>query len=971
MNYRRFHIFIFLFASSLQAFSQEFDPSFQPILKGQSFVKSIAETSDGFFLVAGSFDYLGNDESGALLKLDRQGKLAPGFNKVFTDYDIEKVKVLSSGKILIQGVFTRVNGVDVPHLARLNSNGTFDPTFVAQSPIEIGDFEIQSDERIIVSTKFYDGKKIARLNTDGTHDPTFVSPTLFLNSIFHLSIDDDDNIYLADTEQIQRLTINGTIDNTFHSGTGPASNMDGQVHKIVAVSDGKLMVGGTFTNFSGATIKGLLRLNHDGTIDKLFHGLAEYEGVSEILETKDGKILASGNFNKILAFESDGDSFQIIATSYAGLIYRLLETSSNELLLGGSFKLIQSSKQSSLALLQSQFELSTEFSPEITSAPSAGTHDIGITNDGKILLGGWDQNFHSIGNVDKRLIRINQNGVHDITFNPPLSDQSLVFGLENLPYGKILISGFLHFPDGLRYLARLNANGELDDHFNIGTGPNGIVHRIRFNGSEIFLGGNFDAFNGSPSQSFIIIDHRGNIKQTFNELPADSHISDFDLQSDGKIVVVGVFPFADGLKGMLRLNRNGTIDHTFPIPNELGNYSCITIDAEDRIYVGGSFVKKKVLFRFHSNGIVDPTFPKGELSSTNNDFGVTLLDILPTKEIVVGGKFDLYNGTNASGVIILSKDGNDFSFPTPSLSPSSSISRLKYHKGNIYIGGKLSFEDGKKVIGLGRFRLDNNHIIIPQPPAALSSNSINQDLGLSWQDKTDAEDNYEVERMDLASGEYEVITTGAANTTSIIDSTVVVSNQTNYRVRASNIKGASVYVYLKTLSSEKPAAPSGFRIKLVDANSFSLMWNDNANNEDGYLIQRSINSPDNFVNLISTQANTNNFQDTEIIQGLSYFYRVAAFNDAGFSEFTSSNSIVGTNNNVISFPNPVTSSLVVNSTALISRVQLISSMGQEILELETPIQHEVELNLSSISTGIYWLKVHTNEGSETKMIFKN
>jgi uncharacterized delta-60 repeat protein len=86
---------------------------------------------------------------------------------------------------------------------------------------------------------------------------------------------------------VARLNADGTLDTTFADGTGPSG---GTISLIVVQPDGKILVGGTFTSFSGQAATGLVRLNSDGTNDSGFH----YDGptnVTQVVPTASGDLL--------------------------------------------------------------------------------------------------------------------------------------------------------------------------------------------------------------------------------------------------------------------------------------------------------------------------------------------------------------------------------------------------------------------------------------------------------------------------------------------------------------------------------------------------------------------------------------------------------------------------------------------------------------------------------------------------------
>ncbi len=65
----------------------------------------------------------------------------------------------------------------------------------------------------------------------------------------------------------------------------------------------------------------------------------------------------------------------------------------------------------------------------------------------------------------------------------------------------------------------------------------------------------------------------------------------------------------------------------------------------------------------------------------------------------------------------------------------------------------------------------------------------------------------------------------------------------------------------------------------------TLTWSDNSDNEDGFKIERSLGGSA-FDEIAVVEANVETFSDNEVIEGLSYTYRVRAFNDFGESGYS-------------------------------------------------------------------------------------
>ena len=69
----------------------------------------------------------------------------------------------------------------------------------------------------------------------------------------------------------------------------------------------------------------------------------------------------------------------------------------------------------------------------------------------------------------------------------------------------------------------------------------------------------------------------------------------------------------------------------------------------------------------------------------------------------------------------------------------------------------------------------------------------------------------------------------------------------------------------------------------VSAVSLQITWDDNANNENGFIIERSLFDDSNFSYLDSSARNSTSYTDTDVITGEIYCYRISAYNEAGIA----------------------------------------------------------------------------------------
>ncbi len=87
-----------------------------------------------------------------------------------------------------------------------------------------------------------------------------------------------------------------------------------------------------------------------------------------------------------------------------------------------------------------------------------------------------------------------------------------------------------------------------------------------------------------------------------------------------------------------------------------------------------------------------------------------------------------------------------------------------------------------------------------------------------------------------------------------------------------------------------PAAPSNLAATLATPTSVNLSWIDNANNETGFIIERSTDGI-NFTLLTTVPANVTGYIDSTVVASTTYTYRVRATNGTGDSANSNTSSL--------------------------------------------------------------------------------
>jgi uncharacterized delta-60 repeat protein len=126
------------------------------------------------------------------------------------------IAVQSDGKVLIGGGFTEVNGIGRTNLARFNPDGTFDHDFQVDFTVlstsiclfphgVVYSITVQNDSKLLIGGNFstvngVNRHNLARLNADGTLDPSFLdglSGTDAFSYVYSLALQNDGRILLG------------------------------------------------------------------------------------------------------------------------------------------------------------------------------------------------------------------------------------------------------------------------------------------------------------------------------------------------------------------------------------------------------------------------------------------------------------------------------------------------------------------------------------------------------------------------------------------------------------------------------------------------------------------------------------------------------------------------------------------------------------------------------------------------------
>jgi len=267
-------------AAIAHALTGDLDTSFDAGSGVDNTVYAIAvQPGDGKAIIGGDFLTARNLVRNRIARVNTDGTGDPTFNPGSgANFRVSAIAIQpSDGKVLVGGSFTSFNGdVTHPYLVRLNTDGSIDSGFSNGTGVNgpVNAIAVQGDGKIVIGGSFtgINGTqrgRVARLNTDGGVDSGFADPNVGVSG--------------------------------FPIGNGPYVNA-----VTLQVADGmpcvqKVIIGGAFSTVGPTNTNRyyIARLNCDGTLDTSFTSVGQFPGftqyaINSIALQADNKILVAG-----------------------------------------------------------------------------------------------------------------------------------------------------------------------------------------------------------------------------------------------------------------------------------------------------------------------------------------------------------------------------------------------------------------------------------------------------------------------------------------------------------------------------------------------------------------------------------------------------------------------------------------------------------------------------------------------------
>ncbi len=620
--------------------------------------RKIVRVADGKFLIAGG-------SVGGIHRLNADGSFDATFQSPvsigrFQANYVADFALQPDGRVLIVGKFNEVDATTRVGIARLLPNGALDRSWVpAQFPLNsttVNALAVQADGRILLGGSFASvggqtRRGLARLNADGSLDPSLgdimpnISPSPTVNA---LALQPDGKIWVGGNffafgghNYLVRLKPDGTLDAGMPTVGLEAAGGNAAVNLLKLTEDGRLWISVFAASVRGQFVGDLFRIFTDLNGPTLgYAGLDQTPNVGASITLR-GTV--TGPFTGLL--------WRFKGSPISGATGLELPLNNVTLATSGAYDLVVTSAGGSYTSAPVNVRVRGPVVLDQEPLPAVGvisnSVSFAVSAFGQLPLGyQWLKDGNPVANATNRTLTLTNlqltaagdyavkvtggdgtsatsepafltviplPGATDPSFAPKLfpTKGNFTFSLNGIGFaaeGRILISGrtFSTVSNSTVdvMLARLNADGSTDDSFHFDpTGltefvafkvqPDGrIVVLVRSNeGGGPYLVRRLNA-DGSPDASFA----------TFTVNPGYG----LDLGPDGSVFVIG--------NTITRLSPAGVEDTGFRTRAQVNSaLQSASVDPAGRIYLTGNFTTvggapRSQIARLLPDGALDLTF---------------------------------------------------------------------------------------------------------------------------------------------------------------------------------------------------------------------------------------------------------------------------------------------------------------------------------------------------------------------------
>ena len=582
--------------------------------------------------------------------------------QLITNGKVNAIVRLADGSIVFGGLFNGVNGVPRSNIAKLQPDGSLDPTWSPGADGEVLALANDSSGNIYIGGAFNNvgGQArdcIAKLSSTGTGAADAIwNPSIDHSGfVYALATDTSGNVYAGGQFSAIGGLARSEIAKLNASGAGAVDatwdpSADGPVWALAADGSGNVYAGGLFSTIGGQTRANIAKLSSSaaGAADPLWNPSPDFDVLAIALDT------------------------------------------GNHVYVGGGFSHIGGQNLSGLVRVQRDGvgTVDSTWSP----SPNSAVFALAFDSSGNVYAAG---NFFHIGGQDRLHIArlpLAGAGAADASWNASLSDIGFAVAIGDS--GVVYAGGDFGGSGGqtrLGLVALSNSNGAAGAA--VDAEAPGRVHAIASQpqGGTI-VAGNFLRANGLARANILRLQQDLTLDPVWNPM-ADGEVDSLSIDGSGNIFAGGRFQSIGGLqhRGVAKLSGTGSgaVDALWN-PDCLCNVMALATDTLGNVYVGGGFLVvggqlRSNIARLSASGNVD------SLWNPSPDGDVEAIALDGNGNVFVGGGFGQIGGQSRSHLAKLSSGGTGTADAGWNPSPNSSVRALALDaSGDVFVGGAFS-----------------------------------------------------------------------------------------------------------------------------------------------------------------------------------------------------------------------------------------------------------------------------------------
>lgn len=690
-------------------------------------ILDIITSTSSIFLI-GDFETYGESytQDRSIIRINQNGTKDTSFNnqnKFSRGTDLKFVRVTPNNEILVisNGAPSSYSGTSSwIHLIdsngdRINSSNLYDTSKVPLSLISnITEMTWDNSVGGTHSGKVYVGFNAAGLTMSG-HTASYIA----------------------------RYNSDWTIDKTFNTYiSSTQSGFNSTVNKIKILSDGNIIVGGSFNLYRGSSPNpatfsaGICKLDPDGNLVSSFNqqgrGIAN-SAVNDIEEDSSGNLYVGGNFtgwngtvnasnSRLVKLNSNGakilSGFGSTSTNITQLIYD--PNDGNLFVCHGVSSPAGTYGKGIVKILTSTLLVTPNWTVPTYGLDNGNNKIRFDSSSNSLFLFGRAVSYD--GYIRAGMFKFNgTTGVVDPSFskNSRVTDSSVSvlprdFIIDN--NGKLIVVGLFNYFKSPNYAAiKSLANGTIDSSFD--TSPfSGYIPNIsvKDNKGNIFL----SYFISTSNPGYDKIFYLNGAGTNYDAIPNSGYAM-----------------------GAIKISSTGSYNDSFVPRQAPSNTTVLSMDIDNdryQLYLGGSFRQTpnpnpnltnllRICRVSATSGVIDTSFITHYdatyfgFRATRTATATTAADVNSVKydpvinKVYCGGDFRGYNGLTASRIIRLTSTGSyDLTFNVGLNGFDASVKVIEVDRtggpndGKIYIGGDFSTYNGVSQIRLARLNTDGS-----------------------------------------------------------------------------------------------------------------------------------------------------------------------------------------------------------------------------------------------------------------------